>query len=66
MVPDETEAERFRKLGLEAVVDRSVPAGLDLAATVLLELGQSPEPIETWMRRYQERALTAMNKPIAA
>ena len=66
VVPDETEAERFRKLGLEAVVDRSVPAGLDLAATVLLELGQSPEPIETWMRRYQERALTAMNKPIAA
>ena len=66
VVPDETEAERFRKLGLEAVVDRSVPAGLDLAATVLLELGLEATSIETWMRQQQERVLGSNVRPLAA
>jgi K+:H+ antiporter len=57
VVRDGDEAERFRSIGVLPVVDRSVPAGLDLAVFVLSELGVDPERIGEWMRRQQERAL---------
>jgi hypothetical protein len=63
---DVAEAERFRELGLEAVVNRSVPPGLDLAAAVLHELGLEATSIETWMRQQQERVLASNVRPLAA
>jgi CPA2 family monovalent cation:H+ antiporter-2 len=66
VVTDAAEAQRFRELGLQAVVDRSVPAGLDLAEAVLIELGVDSSAIELWMRRYQERAFASNIKPLAA
>ena len=63
---DASEAERFRELGLEAVVDRSVPPGLDLAAAVLRELGLEATSIESWMRQQQERVLASNVRPLAA
>lgn len=56
-VRDESEAERYRNIGITPVVDRSVPAGLDLAALVLAELGVEPPDIRNWMHGQQERAL---------
>jgi Trk K+ transport system NAD-binding subunit len=56
-VPDEAEAARFRSIGVEAVVDRSVPPGLDFASTILRELGVEDAALEAWMRRMQARAL---------
>ena len=57
VVADDAEAERFHALGLRAVVDRSFPPGLDLAAAVLGELGIDADALTGWMRRQQERAL---------
>jgi transposase-like protein len=48
------------------VVDRSVPAGLDLAAAVLRELGLEATSIETWMRQHQDRVLASNVRPLAA
>ena len=57
VVADDTEAERFHALGICAVVDRSFPPGLDLAAAVLGELGIDADALTDWMRRQQKRAL---------
>jgi CPA2 family monovalent cation:H+ antiporter-2 len=55
----DTDAEklRFEALGMKAVVSRSVPKGLDLAAAVLKEQGISDQEIHEWMQRQQEQAL---------
>ena len=66
VVGDAAEADRFRELGLQAVVDRSVPPGLDLAAAVLRELGLEAASIETWMRQQQERMFASNVRPLAA
>jgi Kef-type K+ transport system membrane component KefB len=55
-VPDEAAAEQFRALGIQAIVDRSIPPGLDFAAAVLDELQADGESINAWMRRQQQRA----------
>jgi CPA2 family monovalent cation:H+ antiporter-2 len=39
------------------VIERGVPRGLDLATTVLRELGLDDDAVAAWMRRQQERAL---------
>jgi len=58
-VDTEDEKARYEKVGLQPVVNRSIPRGLDLAATVL-RYQQIDEPkIQEWMRRQQERALEA-------
>lgn len=51
------DAARFEALGMRAVVDRSLPRGLDLAAAVLRSQGVPDERVEAWMARRQERAL---------
>jgi len=66
VVVEGSEAERFRELGMRAVVDRSVPPGLDLAVAVLTELGLDEQAIGSWMRRYQARALASSGKDLAA
>jgi len=56
-VADEAEAERFRALGLRAVVERGIPRGLDTAVAVLDALDADRAAVAAWMRREQERAL---------
>jgi monovalent cation:proton antiporter-2 (CPA2) family protein len=48
---------RFEEVGLQPVVNRSIPRGLDLAAAVLRYQRVDETKIQTWMRRQQERAL---------
>jgi hypothetical protein len=57
----ETDAEqaRFEVLGMRAIVNRSIPKGLDLAAAVLGAHGVSDDKVHEWMRRQQEQALEA-------
>jgi Kef-type K+ transport system membrane component KefB/Trk K+ transport system NAD-binding subunit len=56
-VDSEEEKARFDGLGMRAVVSRSFPKGLDLAAAVLKEHGISDDTILEWMRRQQEQSL---------
>jgi monovalent cation:proton antiporter-2 (CPA2) family protein len=58
-VDTEDEKIRYEKVGLRAVVNRSIPRGLDLAATVLRYQQIDEAKIQEWMRRQQERALEA-------
>lgn len=51
------EKAKFDALGMKAVVTRSIPRGLDLAAAVLLGHGIDEQTLYGWMRREQERAL---------
>jgi Kef-type K+ transport system membrane component KefB len=64
-VTHEEEAGLFELLGVRAVVDRSLPPGLDFTAAVLSALGINVEAIDEWMRHQQERALAA-NEPTSA
>jgi K+:H+ antiporter len=54
---DEGDRARFEAIGMRAVVTRSVPRGLDLAAAVLRSQGVDEGRIRAWMERQQERAL---------
>jgi len=60
-VENDEDRARFEAIGLRAVVNRSVPRGLELAAAVLLAQGLDPSRIEAWMRREQERALEELD-----
>jgi CPA2 family monovalent cation:H+ antiporter-2 len=56
-VDNDEDRARFEAIGMRAVVNRSVPRGLDLAAAVLRSQGVDEDRIMTWMQREQERAL---------
>ncbi len=56
-VESDADRERFAALGMRAVVNRSFPKGLDLAAAVLRAQGVDDDKVDAWMRRQQERAL---------
>jgi len=58
-VDSDEEKARFDALGARAVVDRSIPKGIDLAAAVLLAHGIGEDKVSEWMRRQQEQALEA-------
>lgn len=58
-VETEAELKRFEALGISAVVNRSIPAGLDMAAVILRHLRIEEDRIHAWMQRQQERALLA-------
>ncbi|UAJ10973.1 cation:proton antiporter domain-containing protein [Glacieibacterium megasporae] len=49
IVHDEVEAKRFSSIGMLTVIDRSVPAGLDVAELVLRQLGVEPAKIARWL-----------------
>jgi CPA2 family monovalent cation:H+ antiporter-2 len=49
--------QRFEGLGLQPIVNRSFPHGLDLAAAVLRSQDVDETKIQEWMQRQQERAL---------
>jgi len=56
-VDTEEDRQRFEAIGMRAVVSRSTPRGLDLAAAVLAHQGVEQRKIAAWMRRQQGRAL---------
>jgi monovalent cation:proton antiporter-2 (CPA2) family protein len=58
-VDDEKDKARFQAIGMQAVINRSFPRGLDLAAAVLRSQGIDEAKIRVWMQREQERALEA-------
>ena len=53
------EAQQYRTIGVQPVINRSLPPGLDLAVLVLQQLGVEPGRIQDWMRRQQDRALSS-------
>jgi hypothetical protein len=55
-VGDEEEAALFRGLGIEAVIDRSSPPGVDIAAWVLREMGVPETKIGEWRLRTLQQA----------
>ena len=56
-VESEGEKKKFEALGMRAIVARSFPKGLDMAAAVLKAHDVDELKIENWMRRQQEKAL---------
>ncbi len=58
-VESDEEKAKFEALGMRAIVARSIPKGLDLAAAVLKEHKVSNEKIHEWMQRQQSQALEA-------
>ena len=58
-VDDDEDRARFEALGMRAVINRSTPRGLDLAAAVLRAQSLEEDRIRAWMQRQQERALAA-------
>jgi Kef-type K+ transport system membrane component KefB len=57
---EDSEAAQFDALGMRAVVSRSIPKGLELAAAILAHQGVERSAIAAWMRRQQDRALDAI------
>jgi hypothetical protein len=58
-VDNDEDRVRFEALGMRAVINRSTPRGLELAAAVLRAQGIDEDGIRAWMQRQQERALAA-------
>ena len=69
-VDTDKDVARFKAVGMHPVTDRSVPRGLDMAATVLRLQHIDDARIEAWMQRQQERGLQATGdsraEPVAA
>lgn len=59
-VADDGEAEKYRNLGIMAIVERGIPHGTDVATAVLIELGCDSGQITEWSRQ-----LTGESKPQA-
>jgi CPA2 family monovalent cation:H+ antiporter-2 len=55
VVSDEAKGTPFRNIGMSVIVDRGVPPGVDVARTVLTELGIPATAIEAWVQRARER-----------
>lgn len=64
-VDDDDEKPKFEDLGMQPVVTRSIPAGLDLAAVVLRHHGLSDERVADWMRDVQMQSLTVITNKAA-
>jgi CPA2 family monovalent cation:H+ antiporter-2 len=62
-IDSEEDKARFEALGMRAVVNRSTPRGLDLAAAVLRAWGVDEGKVGAWMQRQQERSLGPESTP---
>lgn len=62
-VKDEAAKKRFDALGMQAVIQRSFPRGLDLAVAVLARHEVEPKKIHKWMQRQQSSELTDLFSP---
>ena len=51
-VADDGEAEKYRTLGIMAIVERGMPHGTDVATAVLIELGCDSGRITEWSRQF--------------
>jgi monovalent cation:proton antiporter-2 (CPA2) family protein len=58
-VDSDQEKARFEELGMRAVVQRSIPKGLDMAVAVLRQQRVSEEKIQSWMQAQQAQTLEA-------
>lgn len=61
-VNDDEDKQRFDALGMQAIVNRSMPPGLDLAVAVLQAHQVSADKIHAWMQRQQNQALAGIQK----
>ena len=68
LVSVETDEERkkFELLGMNAIVTRSFPRGIDLAESVLHEQAVPSHKISQWIRYQQEQALDVTLQPAVA
>ncbi|QXQ06208.1 cation:proton antiporter [Sphingosinicellaceae bacterium] len=57
IVHNEAEARQFSSIGMLTVIDRSIPAGLDVAKLVLQQLGVEPVDIDRWLAEETERTI---------
>jgi Kef-type K+ transport system membrane component KefB len=65
-VANAEEAAQFREVGVEPVVDRSDPPGLDLAAHILLLMGKDPGAVANWRQKQRSRASAGADELLAA
>ncbi|MEE8269098.1 MAG: cation:proton antiporter [Nitrospinaceae bacterium] len=56
-IDDEKDRSQFEALGINAILDRSFPKGLMVAAAVLRAQNIDEKKISSWMKRQQSRAL---------
>jgi len=63
-VDNEKEQQKFESLGMKAIVTRSVPKGIDLAALVLMEHKISGDKVQKWMQQEQNEALAALSTQV--
>ncbi|HEY4318844.1 MAG TPA: cation:proton antiporter [Herbaspirillum sp.] len=56
VVSDESGLERFHGIGLQAIVDRSLPRGIDVAMEILTELEMPAAAIEEWVNEQTQFA----------
>ena len=63
-VENEDQKKKFEELGMTAIVSRSMPKGLDLAAAVLAEHNIDDESIREWMERHQDESLEPTLVPV--
>jgi len=60
-VDNDEEKQKFESLGMKAIVTRSVPQGIALAAAVLLEHHVGGDKVQAWMREVQEETLATLS-----
>ena len=60
-VENEEDKHKFELLGMKAIVTRSTPKGIALAAAVLMEHHVSMDNVQKWMRQVQDQALATLN-----
>jgi monovalent cation:proton antiporter-2 (CPA2) family protein len=56
-VDNDEKRRQFEEIGINAIIDRSFPKGLDIAAAVLGAQNIDEKKINDWMKRQQSRAL---------
>ena len=63
-VENDEEKHKFESLGMKAIVTRSVPKGIALAAAILREHQVSGDNIQKWMRQVQDETLANLNPQV--
>jgi CPA2 family monovalent cation:H+ antiporter-2 len=63
---DETQAQQFHSIGVQAVVERGSPHGSNTAAVVLVELGCDATKVAVWMQQLSDRVAAKATASAAA
>lgn len=64
-VANQEEADQFQAIGVEPIIDRSDPPGLDLAAFILQEMGVQKSAIAEWRKRQRSREIALPEELLA-